>query len=202
MFTEIDQYIAQCTTLQSIDIEHFNAQLIHKKYPAKTLLLNAGEVCQFEGFVKKGCIKTYCIDQNGFEVILNFATENWWVSDVTSFQEQTPARMFIETIEETELLILTPRAKEKILRDIPQLERMFRLMVQRHLSSLQDRLYSLIAQSAEERYRAFLQKHPTLEQRVPQYLIASYLGITPEFLSRLRKKKTPHGSPGKEISGD
>lgn len=189
MFTEINQYVQTCVALSETETALFNQQLRLKQYPPKTLLLRAGELCKFEGFVRKGCVKTYFIDQNGFEVILNFAVEHWWVSDIASFQDQTPAKLFIETLEDTELLILSPEAKAKVLADIPQLERMFRLMVQRHVCSLQDRLYGLIAQPAEERYRSFLEKYPALEQRVPQYLIASYLGITPEFLSRLRRKK-------------
>lgn len=97
--------------------------------------------------------------------------------------------MYIETIEDTELWMISPQAKTLILQELPALERMFRLMVQRHLASYQERLFANIALSAEDRYALFLEKYPSLSQRIPQHLIAAYLGISPEFLSRIRKRK-------------
>ncbi len=189
MFKQINEYINTCVRLTEVQKVYFNNILIHKKFPKKTLLLREGEVCKFEAFIISGCVKTYFIDKNGFEIILTFATENWWISDIVSFLEQRSSKMFIETIEDSELLILTPETKEQALQEIPALERMFRLMVQRHLGTYQERLFGNIALSAEERYDLFLEKYPGLPQRVPQHLIASYLGISPEFLSRIRKRK-------------
>lgn len=189
MFQQISQYVKTCVALSQEQQGFFNKILEHKIISPKTFLLREGEICQFEAFIIKGCIKTYFIDKNGFEVILTFATENWWISDITSFHEQKPSKMFIETIEETELLILTPQTKQALLSHIPALERMFRLMVQRHLGAYQERLFSNIALSAEERYDMFLKKFPDLPQRIPQHLIAAYLGISAEFLSRIRKRK-------------
>lgn len=189
MFQQISQYVKTCVSLSQEQQNFFNTILEHKTVSPKTFLLREGEICQFEAFIIKGCVKTYFIDKNGFEVILTFATENWWISDITSFHEQKPSKMFIETIEETELLILTPQTKQTLLSHIPALERMFRLMVQRHLGAYQERLFSNIALSAEERYDIFLKKFPDLPQRIPQHLIAAYLGISAEFLSRIRKRK-------------
>lgn len=189
MFQQISQYVKTCVSLSQEQQNFFNTILEHKTVSPKTFLLREGEICQFEAFIIKGCVKTYFIDKNGFEVILTFATENWWISDITSFHEQKPSKMFIETIEETELLILTPQTKQTLLSHIPALERMFRLMVQRHLGTYQERLFSNIALSAEERYDIFLKKFPDLPQRIPQHLIAAYLGISAEFLSRIRKRK-------------
>lgn len=189
MFQAINTYLHSCLDPTESDLLTFNQLLVHKKVPKKTFLLRAGEVCTFEAFILKGCVKLYYIDRDGMEVIMTFATENWWVSDIISFHEQKPSKMFIETIEDTELLVLTPFAKEEALRKIPALERMFRLMVQRHLSTYQERLFGNLALTAEERYDQFLQKYPHLPLRIPQHLIASYLGISPEFLSRLRKRK-------------
>lgn len=189
MFSSIRAYIQTCTQLSEDEFLFFERRLKHKKIPKKTFLLQQGEVCNFEGFIIKGCIKTYFIDNNGFEVILTFATENWWVSDMMSFSEQKPSKMFIETLEDTELLLLTLPEKEAALQKIPALERMFRLMLQRHVASYQERIFAGIALSAEQRYDLFLQKYPHLPLRIPQHLIASYLGISPEFLSRLRKRK-------------
>lgn len=190
MLSEIGKYINQCVQLTDNELKNVEALFENKIYPKKTILLRHGEICKFEAFILKGCIKTYFIDANGFEVILTFATENWWVSDISSFQKQLPSKMFIETIEETEVLQLTPQSKEELLNTYPALEKMFRLMVQRHLYAYQERLFGNIALTAEERYQIFLKKFPALPQRIPQHLIASYLGISPEFLSRLRKRKS------------
>lgn len=189
MFEEIKKYIDTCITLSDEQHDYFNNLLIHKIVPKKKMLLYKGEICQFEAFIIKGCVKTYFIDKNGFEVILTFATENWWISDINSFHEQIPSEMYIETIEKTELFIINPQTKGQILNQIPSLERMFRLMVQRHLGTYQERLFTNIALTAEERYNLFLQKYPDLSQRVPQHFIASYLGISAEFLSRIRNRK-------------
>ena len=189
MYTEINQYLNTCVPLNDEQLTFVNDHLQKKTFAKKTFILQQGEVCQFEAFIVKGLVKTYFIDQNGFEFILTFACENWWVSDIISFHEHTPSKMYIETIEDTELLILTPEAKETILNKIPSIERMFRLMVQRHLGSYQNRLFNNIALTAEERYHLFLEKYPSISQRISQYQIASYLGISPEFLSRIRTRK-------------
>ncbi|WP_435353244.1 Crp/Fnr family transcriptional regulator [Emticicia sp. SJ17W-69] len=190
MNKELNQYITTCVPLTDEQLIFLNGYFQKKIFKKKTFLLQQGEVCKFEAFILKGLVKTYFIDHNGFEVILTFACENWWVSDIISFHEQKPSKMYIELIEDSELLILTPIAKAAILNEIPSLERMFRLMVQRHLASYQDRLFGNIALSAEERYELFLHKYPNLPQRIPQHLIASYLGISAEFLSRIRKRKS------------
>lgn len=188
MFQAINQYINSCIQLSSEQLARFNQAFEHKVIPKKTILLQEGDVCKFEAFVVKGCVKTYYLDENGHEVILTFAIENWWVSDIASFHEQKVSRMFIETIEDSELLFLSYYEKEKILQEIPMLERAFRIMVQRHLRTYQERLYGNIALTADIRYQQFLVKYPNIQQRVPQHLIASYLGISPEFLSRIRTK--------------
>ena len=121
---------------------------------------------------------------------MQFAIEDWWVSDIASFHEQKPSRMFIETLEDCEVLVLTPASKETLLKEAPCFERMFRLMVQRNLSRLQERLFQTIAKTAVEKYLDFLERYPTIPQRVAQHYIASYLGFSPEFLSKVRTKLT------------
>lgn len=182
-------YINQCVPLLPEEQSEILSYFQVVRYPKKTIILHAGDVCRFEGFIVSGCIKTYFIDAHGAEVILTFGTESWWVSDIASFHEQVPSTMFIETIEHSELLTLSLQAKEDLLAAYPKLEKMFRLMVQRHLASYQERLFGNIALTAEARYDNFLTRFPEIPQRVPQHLIASYLGISPEFLSRLRKRK-------------
>ena len=182
-------YIRKCLDHHDLDyaaiLDHFTE--IH--YPKKHLLLSEGDVCSFEGYVLSGCLKTYFIDEDGQEIVLTFATEDWWVSDLVSFHDQVPSRFFIETIEDSRLLIISPENKELLLSRFPPLERMFRLMVQKHLASYQQRIYNNFALTAEQRYHLFTVRYPGLLLRIPLYLIASYLGITPEALSRIRSRK-------------
>lgn len=188
MFEQIDNNINRSTTFSKEELVIFHDLLEHKKVKKKTHLLRAGDVCNFEAYVIKGCLRTYYIDENGSEVILQFGIEDWWVSDLASFHDQKPSQLFIETIEDCELFIFTPQTKEELLFKVPKFERVFRLMIQRNLSATQNRLVRTIAQDAEHKYLTFIEKYPTIPQRVPQLYIASYLGISPEFLSKLRKK--------------
>lgn len=188
MFDNIDHYVARCLVLDNNEMDEFHSILQYKKVKKKTFLLQKGEICTFEAYIIKGCIKVYYLDENGNEVILLFAVEDWWVSDIASFTDQKPSNLFIETIEECELLMLNHDGKEALYQKVPKLERMFRLMVQRAYVALQNRLFATISQPAEERYLEFLKRYPSIPQRVPQHQIAAYLGISPEFLSKIRAK--------------
>jgi CRP-like cAMP-binding protein len=188
MFSNINQYILKYASFTEEEIARFNALLQVQEIPKKTFLLKEGEICHFESFVNKGCIRNYYIDEKGDEVTLQFAIENWWVSDITSFHNKVPSNMFIETLEDCEVLTLTLENKEILLKEVPKFERMFRLMVQKNLANLQQRLFQTIATTAAEKYLDFLNRYPTIPQRVAQHYIASYLGFTPEFLSKVRGK--------------
>ena len=188
MFDSINKHVLKHVDLSEEEISFFNSLLEFKKVPKKTILLHEGDICNFEAFINKGCIRNYYIDENGFEVILQFAIEDWWVSDIASFHNHTPADMFIETLEDCELLILSPQTKEQLLKEVPKLERMFRLMVQKNLAVLQKRFLKTITNSAQEKYLDFINRYPTIPQRVAQHYIASYLGISAEFLSKVRTK--------------
>ncbi|GAB2825682.1 Crp/Fnr family transcriptional regulator [Ferruginibacter profundus] len=188
MFNSINKQVLKLIDLSEEEIAIFNSLLEFKKVPKKTMLLHEGDICNFEAFINKGCIRNYYIDENGFEVILQFAIEDWWVSDIASFHNHTPSNMFIETLEDCELLVLSPQTKEQLLKAVPKLERMFRLMVQKNLSVLQKRFLNTITTSAQEKYLDFIERYPTIPQRVAQHYIASYLGISAEFLSKVRTK--------------
>ncbi|MFS2185863.1 Crp/Fnr family transcriptional regulator [Mucilaginibacter sp. Mucisp84] len=188
MFQNINNYAARSVSLTAEETALFNEILEYRKIPKKTRLLTAGNICNFEAYINKGCIREYIIDENGAQVTLQFAIEDWWVSDLASFQDQSPAHMNIETLEDCELLILTRDSKEKLLNEVPKLERMFRLMLQRHLTVVQKRLFKTMATTAMEKYLEFINRYPSIPQRVPQHYIASYLGISPEFLSKLRAR--------------
>lgn len=186
MYEAFDNNLSSCVSLSKEELDCMHGFFQHKIYRKKTMLLSDGQVCNFESYLVKGCVKKYYIDPNGDEVILQFAVEDWWVSDMVSFTEQVPSRLYIETLEETELLQITYQDKELLFKQIPKLERVFRLLVQRAYTVLENRFFTGITASAEERYLNFIKKYPALPQRVPQYQIASYLGITPEALSRIR----------------
>lgn len=186
MFQEIDQHISRCAPISESELQIFHSRLKHRSFKKKTLLLQQDEVCQFEAYIIKGCVKKYYIDQDGEEVILQFAVEDWWISDIGSFSEQKPSNLFIETLEDTEVLMVDFESKQQLFRDIPMLERVFRIMMQRAYSVLESRFYATVAHPAEARYLEFLKNYPTIPQRVPQQEIASFLGITPESLSRIK----------------
>jgi len=188
MFDSINKHVLRYVDLSEAELSFFNSLLEIKKVPKKTVLLHEGDICNFEAFINKGCIRNYYIDENGFEVILQFAIEDWWVSDISSFHFHTPSNIFIETLEDCELLILSPQTKEQLLEKVPKLERMFRLMVQKNLSVLQNRFLKTITASAQEKYLNFIERYPTIPQRVAQHYIASYIGISPEFLSKVRTR--------------
>ena len=188
MFDRLNSYVSRSVELTNAELGYFNTIFEYRAIPKKTMLLQAGDICNFEAYVNKGCIREYYIDSNGFEVTLQFAVEDWWVSDIASFQDQTISNMYIETLEDCELLVLSRQAKENLLAHVPKLERMFRLMLQRHIGAIQNRLYKTISQTALEKYLEFIRRYPTIPQRVPQHYIASYLGISPEFLSKLRTR--------------
>lgn len=188
MFEQIDANVAKHIQLTSQELDYFHSLLKVKKFKKKEFLLQGGDVCHFSGFINKGCIKNYILDDKGNEFIMYFAIEDWWVGDISSFYEQRPGYLFIETIEETELLTLDFNSNEKLLNKIPKFERFFRILIQRSMTTLQQRFFNTLAKPAEDRYLEFLKKYPQVVQRVPQQLIASYIGVTPEFLSKVRHK--------------
>lgn len=188
LYENILKNVSKCITLTEEEIQTFTGLLTVRKVPKKTLLLQEGEVCQFEGYLQKGCVRIYYLDENGFEVTLAFAVEDWWISDIASFHYHTPSSLYMETLEDSELLVLTPETKEILLVDVPKFERVFRMLVQRRLTVLQNRLIHTMAKPAADRYLEFIALYPTISQRIPQYYIASYLGVSPEFVSIIRKR--------------
>jgi CRP/FNR family cyclic AMP-dependent transcriptional regulator len=189
MFELINKNVTRYYTFTDKELAIYNSLLKPIQIKKKSFLLQAGEICNFEAFITKGCLMTYLLNEEGKETVLYFSIENWWVSDICSFNEQTKSTFYIQALEDSELLILTPQTKEELLFKVPHFERAFRLMIQKNLSVMQNRLYSIIAQSAETRYDDFLKRYPSIPQRVSQHHIASYLGVTPEFLSKIRTKK-------------
>lgn len=189
MYAQLDHNISRYVDFSAEELEVLHSLMEYKKVPKKTIMLHAGEVCNFEAFVVKGCLRKYYIDSNGFEVILQFAIEDAWISDISfNMNEETVSRVYIETMEDSEFLMFTQNSKEELLARAPRFERAFRILLQRSLAATQDRLFNTIAMTAQEKYLEFLNLYPTLSQRVAQHYIASYLGISAEFLSKIRTK--------------
>ncbi len=162
--------------------------LTTKKIRRKQYLLQEGDVCKTLAFVEKGALKEYTVDEKGAEHILQFALEGWIISDLYSFMTGEPATYNIEAIEDSEVVLITKSAQEEIFKKVPKYESYSRMQITGAYLAMQKRVNSLISLSLEERYLYFTSLYPTIVQRVPQHMIASYLGLTPETVSRIRKK--------------
>ncbi|HVI47058.1 MAG TPA: Crp/Fnr family transcriptional regulator [Chitinophaga sp.] len=165
------------------------AQRTHlRKIKRRQFLLQEGEICRHYTFVEQGCLKLYYIDVNGYEHNLQFAAENEWLADIGSFHTEKPSRLYMEAVEPSIVLQLEKKDLILFYTDYPKFNRIFRVMAEDSLVELQNRLLQNFSSTAAERYRSFLNKYPHLINRLPNTQIASYIGITPEFLSRIRKE--------------
>ncbi|WKK66436.1 Crp/Fnr family transcriptional regulator [Lutimonas zeaxanthinifaciens] len=150
--------------------------------------LQQGDVCKFSGFVISGCTKTFYVDDEGQEHVVMFSIEDWWTSDMGSYITQKPADFNVQCLENTELIQFSYENQQQMMKEIPKLERFFRIIVQRALVASQKRIVRNLSMSAKDRFLFFRKEYPKIEQRIPQYLIASYLGITKEFLSKIKSQ--------------
>ncbi|WP_438965970.1 Crp/Fnr family transcriptional regulator [Flavobacterium sp.] len=157
-------------------------------YKAKTVLLNAGEVAKYSYFVKSGILRSFTINDNIVEHVLQFACEDWWIGDMYSLISQKPGNLFIEVNEDAEVALLSKENQEELYHKIPKLERFFRILTENSLVAHQERLMDNLSLTAEERFEKFCSKYPSLIQKVPQKQIASYIGVTPEFFSKMKAK--------------
>lgn len=157
-----------------------------RKVRKKQWLITPGHECKVEFFVNAGCLRAYYLHENGNQYTTKFAPEGWWISDLHSLFNGEPAKQYVEALEDSEVIGLTKESMEKLYEEIPQLNKYFRLVYQKALAASNERVLRTISDSAHEHYTKFLAQYPQLDQRVPQYMIASYLGVTPEFFSKLK----------------
>jgi CRP-like cAMP-binding protein len=179
-------------SLSADEKDFFISLLEPKTFKKKWLHFKAGEICKVSAFVTRGCMKGFTVDKDGGEHILNFAFADWWIADLYSIISQKPGVINIEAIVDTDVLLLSRDNQEKLYSKIPAFERFFRILVENALVASQQRLINNMSMTAEERYVQFVQKYPAVLELVPQHSIASYLGITPEFLSKIRARLAHH----------
>jgi CRP-like cAMP-binding protein len=172
------------------ETDHFTSILVHKELPRKVILLREGQSCKYLTYVYSGALRAYCIDKNGKESTIMFAVADWWITDMYCFLNNKPAMMFIETIADSIIYQISKTDLDKLFLNIPKFERFFRILMQNAYTREQLRIIENLSLPAEKRYDSFIKKYPYVAKAVTQKQIASYLGITPEFLSAIRKERS------------
>ena len=159
-----------------------------KKLKKKQFLLHEGNIQKQAAFITAGCLRSYSIDKNGFEHVLQFAPPGWWIGDMRSYINQQPGILSIDAIDDSDILLILKTDLDKLYLAVPKLERLFRILAENSLATYQQRLIDNLSLSAMDRYNNFCQLYPSLIERLPQKQIASYIGVTPEFLSKMLRK--------------
>ena len=172
------------------EFDYFKTLFVLKKLRKRQYFLQEGDVCKYQAFVVKGLLRSYTIDEKGNDHILQFASEGWWITDLSSYLTNEESFLNIDALEDVELLLITKPLWEQAMKNIPPLEHYFRIIIQNHLVSTQKRLLHSLAETAEEKYYRFLATYPECAQRVPQHMVASYVGVSRETLSRIRKQSS------------
>ena len=183
--------IAKLISLTREEADYFTSLLIYKEVPKKTMLLVEGDVCSQLSYIHSGALRSYCLDKDGKESTIMFAVADWWLTDMYCYLNKKPAMMYIETIEDSCILNLNRENFDNLFSAVPKFERFFRILMQNAYTREQLRIIENLTLTAEERYFRFINKYPQIVSQVTQKQIASYLGITPEFLSAIRKKNVP-----------
>jgi CRP-like cAMP-binding protein len=188
MFDVIIGKLREHITLSDDETKLFSSYIEVRKLRKNQLLVEPPYPATAEHFITRGCLRSYFLDANGTEYTLGFATEGWWMTDLQSFFTGAPSTYHVEALEEGEVLSIKKQDQEELFKKIPALNIYFRILYQNAIISQGERILNSLSTTADERYLRFVKKYPTIENRVPQYLIASYLGITPEFLSKVKTR--------------
>lgn len=187
-YPEFISHIQKYVRLNEQEIQVVESYVHPITLKKKEFLLKEGQVCRFNYFVESGCLRMFYNNDKMLEQTMQFAIETWWMSDYFSFSRQKPSEYFIQAVEKSLVLGIDFQVQEKLFAEVPQMERYFRIMMQRALAASQLRVKLIYQLSKEEMYKHFSKSFPQFLQRVPQYMLASYLGLTPEYLSELRKR--------------
>jgi CRP-like cAMP-binding protein len=188
-YRDLFSYIQQRVSLSEADKAFIKQRFTLRKIKRKSYFLREGDLGFEQAFIISGTMRVFYIDGKTQEHVLYFGFKDWWIGDLASFELRSPSQLNVQALEDTWVLAFTQDGIDEIFQHIPQMERLFRIMAQRTLAVLQKRLFLTVSASAEERYLALIERHPSIEQLVPQHQIASYLGILPESLSRMKKQR-------------
>jgi CRP-like cAMP-binding protein len=187
-FEVLHAYLLRLAPISGEELALMKDLFIVRTVSAGDFLQRAGEPAQFGMFVTRGCLRSYVIDGKGVERIVQFAPEEWWLSDAESMSTGKPSAYFVDAIEDSEVLLLTLAAHQQLLEQVPGYGTSLRTGLQRHAAAKDKRIVTTLTRSAEERYQEFLETYPSIALRVPQWMLASYLGISPETVSRIRAR--------------
>nr|WP_297306766.1 Crp/Fnr family transcriptional regulator [uncultured Flavobacterium sp.] len=176
-----------------VDLSEEEKQIVLNQFETasfknKEILLKPGQIGDWAYFVQQGIIRNYTIDENATEHVLSFASPGWWIADMYSFLAGKPSNSYIEVIDDAEVYIITKDKQEELYKLVPKTERFFRILIENSLIANQQRLVDKLSLSAEERYENFAKKYPEVKNCLPQKHIASYIGVTPEFFSKMKSK--------------
>lgn len=188
MYELLRKRVSEVITITDEEFAYAQTLFMPKKLRKKRFLLEEGEPCVYTTFVESGLLRSFTVDDKGNEHILQFSMEGWWAADLYSFFTGETSEYNIEALEESQLLLITKPSWDLLLKEIPAFERYFRILIQNNLIATQRRLMGTMSTTAEERYLKLLKHFPDISQRVPQHMIASYIGVTRETLSRLRSQ--------------
>ncbi len=188
MYQTLYKYLKEKTDIGERDFEIVKTYFIPKKLRKKQYLLQEGDICDHFAFVSKGILRLYSIDPKGSENIIQFAPEEWWISDRESIVSRNPSKYNIDALEDSELLLITPKNHRELASRVKVFDELQENLNQRHIAAHQKRIHAAISYSAEEKYLEFVDTYPQIVSRVPQHMIASYLGMSPETLSRIRSR--------------
>lgn len=185
----LKQNVKKNIQLPNEDLDAFCRPFYPESIKKREFLLSQGDICKFEGFVLGGCFRIFTIDKKGNENTLYFATKDWWLMDIDSFMNQTPTNLNMQALEDSKVLLISRSDKLALYESLPIAEKLFRVMSQKALVAWQRRLIRNHSQTAKERYQYFSDTYPDIVSKLTDKQIASYLGITHEFLSKIKKKK-------------
>ncbi|KIO54817.1 Crp/Fnr family transcriptional regulator [Flavobacterium hibernum] len=189
MYEALVHHIEKFITLEPSDIDTLESCLHISNIKKKEHVLKEGQFCNTMYFITKGCMRQYIINTKGTEQTLQFGIENWWITDYLSYHNHIPSHFYIQAIENSEVIAIEKPVLESLLIQIPKLERYFRIVAQKSFGAAQMRIKFLFTMSAEERYHHFNNLNPEFVQRIPQYMLASYLDFSAEFMSKIRAGK-------------
>jgi CRP-like cAMP-binding protein len=188
-FAPLISHVRKYVALDEQEAAVLSTYARHRQLKKKEFLLKEGQICTANYFVLKGCVRMYFIREDGVEQITQFAIENWWITDFQSLDWQQPSRFYIQSIESTALAVLDRDNISLVCDRLPQIDRYLRLVVQRAFAAAQQHRFFMQSDTSEERYLRFTTGFPQFIQRIPQYMVASYLGFTPEFISKLKGRR-------------